>query len=103
VETEGDSFPLGILADSEYQAARISLKEGDILVFYTDGIVEAMNANGELYGFERLMASIDDGRALGADALLEKLTADLSRFVGGVEQHDDLTLVVARVSPSARP
>jgi len=97
VETEGDSFPLGILPDPDYRETELSLKEGDILVFYTDGIVEAMNAGGGLYGFERLIASVHEGRDLGADDLLEKLMADVSRFVGGVEQHDDLTIVVSRV------
>lgn len=98
VETEGDSFPLGILSDSEYREARLAVKEGDILIFYTDGIVEAMNADGELYGFERLMASVREGRDLDAEGLLDKLMADVAGFVGGVEQHDDLTLVVARVT-----
>jgi serine phosphatase RsbU (regulator of sigma subunit) len=97
INTEGDRFPLGIVKKCHYEATRISVNIGDILVFYTDGIVEAVNDKGELYGFERFLASIEGGRELGVDKLLEKLLQDVMQFVGKVEQHDDLTAVVVRV------
>jgi serine phosphatase RsbU (regulator of sigma subunit) len=56
-----------------------------------------MNDQKELYGFERFMAAIEAGRELDARALLERLMDDVSRYVGDVEQHDDLTLVVVQV------
>jgi serine phosphatase RsbU (regulator of sigma subunit) len=97
IDTEGDRFPLGILQESQYQEKRVQLKEGDTVVFYTDGVVEAMNAGGELYGFERFMASVEEGKRLGAQALLEKLRDDVSCYTGDVEQHDDITIVVVKV------
>jgi serine phosphatase RsbU (regulator of sigma subunit) len=97
VDTEGDRFPLGIVTDCHYQETRVSLKQGDNLVFYTDGMVEAVNDKGELYGFERFLASIEEGRELGANELLDKLINDVMRYVGKVEQHDDLTAVVVKV------
>jgi serine phosphatase RsbU (regulator of sigma subunit) len=60
-------------------------------------VVEAMNADGELYGFDRLMACVGEAHGLDAARLLERLMADVDRHVGGVEQHDDLTIVVGRV------
>ena len=54
IETEGDTFPLGILAEADYRETQLSLAPGDMLVFYTDGIVEAMSPEKEIYGFERL-------------------------------------------------
>src|SRR5262247_4138468 len=57
-----------------YQETQLPLRPGDVLVLYTDGVVEAMNNKGKLYGFERFMASIEAGRGLSAHALLEKLT-----------------------------
>jgi len=57
----------------------------------------AINDKGELYGFERFMKSIEEGRALSADELLEKLINDVSLHVGKVEQYDDLTAVVVEV------
>jgi serine phosphatase RsbU (regulator of sigma subunit) len=97
IDTDGDRLPLGIITDCRYQETQIPLKQGDTVVFYTDGVVEAMNDKRELYGFERFMASIADGRALSAHALLEKLMENVSRYVGGAEQHDDLTIVVMKV------
>ncbi len=97
LETEGDTFPLGILKDCEYEETRIPLKRGDTIVFYTDGIVEAMNAASELYGFERLLSSISDARNLAAHSLVEHIIADVEQFVRGLEQHDDLTVVVVKV------
>jgi sigma-B regulation protein RsbU (phosphoserine phosphatase) len=97
IDTEGDRFPLGIIKECRYQEKRVSLRQGDILVFYTDGMVEAVNDKGELYGFERFSTSIEEGRELRADELLEKLIKDIMLFVGKVEQHDDLTAVVVKV------
>jgi serine phosphatase RsbU (regulator of sigma subunit) len=97
IDTEGDRFPLGIIKDCHYQETRVSLKQGDILVFYTDGMVEAVNDKGELYGFERFLTSIEEGRKLSANELLDKLIGDVLRYVGQVEQHDDLTTVVVKV------
>ena len=97
IDSEGDRFPLGIIEDCHYQETCVSLKQGDILVFYTDGMVEAVNDKGELYGFERFLTSIEEGRKLGAHELLEKLVKDVFLYAGKVEQHDDLTAVVVKV------
>ncbi len=56
-----------------------------------------MNSRGEMYGFERLLTSIENAGGLSAAMCLEKLMGDVSDFVGGAEQHDDLTLVVMKV------
>jgi serine phosphatase RsbU (regulator of sigma subunit) len=97
ITTEGDTFPLGIVPDCDYQETKLSLAEGDVVVFYTDGVVEAMNAQEELYGFDRLLSAVQEGRDLGAPALLDKLFDDVARFAGGTEQHDDITIIVVRV------
>jgi serine phosphatase RsbU (regulator of sigma subunit) len=98
ITTEGDTFPLGIVPDCEYLEARLSLAPGSVVVFYTDGAVEAMNAEQELYGFERFLASAQAARDLEPQALLDRLFEDIARFVGPVEQHDDTTIIVARVA-----
>jgi serine phosphatase RsbU (regulator of sigma subunit) len=97
IETPGDRFPLGVIRDCDYQETTVQLQQGDTLVFYTDGIVEAMNDRKEIYGFDRFLDAITAGKHLGADALLENLMDDVEQFVGGVEQHDDLTMVVVKV------
>jgi sigma-B regulation protein RsbU (phosphoserine phosphatase) len=97
IDTEGDKFPLGIVRECDYQEAYVPLKRGDNVIFYTDGVVEALNEEKELYGFERFLNSIEEGRELGADLLLGKLMDDVIQFAGNMEQHDDLTIVVVKV------
>jgi sigma-B regulation protein RsbU (phosphoserine phosphatase) len=98
IETDGDTFPLGIVEDSDYRASTLTLTDGSVVVFYTDGVVEAMNASGELFGFDRLLDSVREGRELAASSLLDKLFADVTRFAAGAEQHDDITIIVARAA-----
>jgi len=96
IVTTGDKFPLGIVKQCQYQETCLLLKPGDAVIFYTDGIVEALNEHQEMYGFERLMAGVEKGRALSASLLLDSLLNDVSQFVGNAEQHDDLTIVVLK-------
>ena len=98
IETDGDRFPLGIIEASQYQTSQVVLQQGDTLVFYTDGIVEAMNTARKIYGFERFQASIAEGKSLQANALLEKLLNDVYSYVDDAEQHDDITIVVVKVA-----
>jgi sigma-B regulation protein RsbU (phosphoserine phosphatase) len=97
IDTEGDAFPLGIIDDADYQETQLQLDSGDLLIFYTDGVVEAMNKKEKMYGFERFIEVIKKNRGLDADKFLEKLIEDINSFVGKAEQHDDLTIVVIKV------
>jgi len=99
LDTSGDSFPLGIVPDCAYEATSVELRPGSAVVFYTDGAVEAMNARQEMYGFERFLESVDRHRNEGAAQLLESLFGDIQSFVGATEQHDDITIIVARIAP----
>jgi sigma-B regulation protein RsbU (phosphoserine phosphatase) len=68
------------------------LGRGDTVILYTDGIVEAMNAREELYGYDRLEALV---RKTSSDPLIMKtaIIEDVNRFTGLSPQHDDMTLV----------
>ena len=98
IETEGDAFPLGIIDDPDYQETKLHLGSGDMAIFYTDGVVEAMNKKGKMYGFERFLDVIKANNGLDAEIFLEKLIDDVNHFVGKAEQHDDLTIVVIKVN-----
>ncbi len=63
----------------------------------SDGVVEAINAANELFGFERLQAAIATGPTISARAMLDHLKSAVAAFVGETEPHDDLTIVVAQV------
>jgi sigma-B regulation protein RsbU (phosphoserine phosphatase) len=97
IETEGDAFPLGIVDFAEYQETKLQLNSGDLIIFYTDGVVEALNKKGKMYGFERFLEVIKGNSGLDAGMFLEKLIDDVNSFVGKAEQHDDLTIVVIKV------
>ncbi len=97
IETEGDTIPLGILEDANYQETEMQLSPGDRLLFYTDGIVEAMNAQEEIFGFERLIDVVQESKSLDADSLLKKILTRVNAFTGDASQHDDLTVIVVSV------
>jgi sigma-B regulation protein RsbU (phosphoserine phosphatase) len=94
VETEGDTFPLGILDDANYEETRLHLEAGDKAIFYTDGIVEAMNAEEEMFGFERLLEIVQKSQSTTADELLKEIVNKVKVFTGDAPQHDDLTVIV---------
>jgi sigma-B regulation protein RsbU (phosphoserine phosphatase) len=96
IQTKGDTFPLGILDEVEYEETVLPLSPGDVIVLYTDGIVEAMNPAGELFGFDRLLETVAACAGDTAEALLTETLARLNAFVAGAPQHDDLTLIVIR-------
>jgi sigma-B regulation protein RsbU (phosphoserine phosphatase) len=98
VETLGDTFPLGILDEADYQETHLNLSPGDKVVFYTDGIVEAMNKKEEMYGFQRLMDVVQEAGSMNADQLLNEIIQKVNTFTGGAVQHDDLTVIVLNVS-----
>lgn len=94
IETEGDNFPLGILDGPEYRETRLKLSPGDSVVFYTDGIVETMNAKDEMFGFDRLLQVVRKAGFMSADSLHKEILDSIKEFAGDAPQHDDLTVIV---------
>src|SRR6202140_5084620 len=96
-------LPIGIQAESKYESASVTLAPGDWLVIFTDGLVEAVNANDEEFDEPRLLSALAAGVSTTPKELLERLMANLDLFVGSTPQHDDVTclLVKAENSPTA--
>lgn len=92
-----DGMPIGIEEDVEYGQASSGLQSGDIAVLFTDGVVEAMNADLEQFGMERLQQCIRENNVLSARELTDKIYEAMNSFVGGAEQHDDATLLLMKV------
>jgi sigma-B regulation protein RsbU (phosphoserine phosphatase) len=74
----------------------LSLERDDCLIFYTDGVTEALDREGEEFGIDRLMQSILASAAEGAAGVITRLTDELRAFIGTQPQHDDVTLIVVR-------
>lgn len=90
------ALPMGFSSDVRYKDAEKPLRPGDRLVLYTDGITEAANARGELFGAARLDAVVGDCRD-DAQGALDKVLEAVAAFTGGYTASDDRTLVVADV------
>jgi sigma-B regulation protein RsbU (phosphoserine phosphatase) len=88
--------PLGLLADSTYQARTLALGPGDLLVAYSDGYVEAAEPAGAEFGLERLAALCRERRATPLAELARAIERALAAFVGGAPDADDRTLVLIR-------
>jgi serine phosphatase RsbU (regulator of sigma subunit) len=97
LEVPGPTLPLGIMPDTPYAAREIALDQGDLLFFYTDGIVEAKNVDGQLFGFERLEALIAAHGDLSPGELIDLVLQALADFMGDAPQHDDMTMVALRI------
>jgi sigma-B regulation protein RsbU (phosphoserine phosphatase) len=97
LEAPGVTLPLGMVPDIPYAALDLPLQAGDLVVFYTDGIVEAKNVDGELFGFERLEALVGEQGALPPQQLIERIVAAVNEFAGARAQHDDMTIVALRI------
>lgn len=91
---------LGVFEDITVEERQVSLAPGDVVVFYTDGITEAMNASLELFGTERLRQALHEHRGGTASDLLEAVLDASRRFTNDQEQSDDTTLFVVRRLPS---
>jgi predicted ester cyclase len=96
-ELRARGMPLGLMPGMSYEEGEVSLREGESVLFYSDGLVEAHDPKGEMFGFPRLRARVaehGEERELG-DFLLEELYT----FVGeGWEQEDDITLLTLKRS-----
>jgi sigma-B regulation protein RsbU (phosphoserine phosphatase) len=95
-------LPLGAFRDVPYDAATCYLSPGDLLLFYTDGLSEAMSADAAPYGDERLKASLVRHAALPLPELADELLEDIRQFTHGAEQYDDETFVLMRIAPASR-
>lgn len=91
-----EGTPLGLI-DSSYASKEIRFNKGDIFVLYTDGVTEAMDKKGRMYGQDRLVSAIKENSGLSPDKLLKAIEKDLRHFELKSRQHDDITLIVARI------
>ena len=92
------ALPLGIRAESSYSVAELFLEKGDLVVLCSDGIIEAANGAGELFGYERTLETIRQAGMAGYNGaeLVDQIFAQLESFTGGGMQEDDQTMVVIR-------
>ena len=95
VRAEG--FPLGLFPNVIYDELRVATEPGDAIVFVSDGILDAENAQGEMYGHDRLAGLLCSQRDHSAQQIADTILADVTRFQGEQERFDDETIIVLKV------
>jgi sigma-B regulation protein RsbU (phosphoserine phosphatase) len=94
---EAEGFPLGLFPDAEYEEFTFSTQPGDMIVFFSDGIVDAENAAHEMFGTDRLNAVLQEQQCPSAESTVEAILTAVNDFQAGTEHFDDETVVVLRV------
>ena len=93
---ESGGLILGAFKDTTFEQETLRLDPGDVLVAFSDGVTEALNADGEEFGEERLIACVTANKDAPPSVVLECILDRVRRFAGGSEQNDDLTALVLR-------
>jgi sigma-B regulation protein RsbU (phosphoserine phosphatase) len=98
IETiRAEGFPLGMFPNATWEEFSIATQPGDSVVFFSDGIPDAQNAAGEMYGNDRLIATVKKNHHKSASRLADCILTDVGRFQGKRDRFDDETVVVLRV------
>jgi sigma-B regulation protein RsbU (phosphoserine phosphatase) len=87
--------------DELLEESRVDLHAGDVFVFYTDGISEAMNRDSDLFGDSRLGRLVEEHGHLETGELRERILREIESFVDGADQHDDMTMILIKVEEAA--
>ncbi|HQR45208.1 MAG TPA: two-component regulator propeller domain-containing protein [Thermoanaerobaculia bacterium] len=98
LESLAPSFPLGAFPSTVYRSRTVTLRPGDVVVFYTDGVPEALDRHGTQYGYEALASLVKglDTAALSAREIRDAIVREVGRFSGGSRLQDDVALVVVK-------
>ncbi|MGC9291963.1 MAG: SpoIIE family protein phosphatase [Acidobacteriaceae bacterium] len=96
VQAEG--FPLGMFPNVEYEEFTIATQPGDFVVFFSDGMLDAENRDGEMFGEERLLSVIARNRRCSANSMVNGILKAVSAFQCGIEHFDDESIVALRVT-----
>jgi sigma-B regulation protein RsbU (phosphoserine phosphatase) len=95
-ELGGEGLPLGVMSNFEYKEYNATAKPGEIFILTTDGVLEAQNDKGQMFGKKRFKALIGKNAALDADGIRESIIEAVTAFQGKTPPDDDITLVVLK-------
>jgi len=95
---DSGDLPLGIHAETRFNCAATTLGPSDLLVVFTDGLIEAVNDAGQEFGEARVFEVVKSSSGAGAQGTLKNLLLAVDAFVGHARQHDDLTCLLLRTN-----
>ena len=91
-------IPLGLFPDSQYEETVLQLQAGDVLVFYSDGVVEMRNDADEEFGLKRLAETVRQNHKRTPEEIVKTISAALAEFVGRMRPNDDRTMIVVKMA-----
>jgi sigma-B regulation protein RsbU (phosphoserine phosphatase) len=97
VELDKGGFVLGVEAKAEYEIETLRLQQGDCLLFYTDGLIDAADFDGQFWGRERMLEAAKNFASLEAEQMVKNILGYRRRFVGLAKQVDDTSIIVVKV------
>jgi len=103
VDLDEGGLVLGVMEDAEYHTETIRLKNGDCLLFYTDGLIDAANFDGRLWGRDKMLDVAKEFVAGSAEQMVKNLLQYRRRFIGLAPQLDDTSIVIVKVDRTAKP
>jgi sigma-B regulation protein RsbU (phosphoserine phosphatase) len=89
--------PVGLFGEAEYEESEVQLLPGDLLILFTDGISDAENSERVAFGDKGLKSAVLAAKDQPPEKILEMVLSEADAFASGAAQHDDMTLLVARV------
>jgi sigma-B regulation protein RsbU (phosphoserine phosphatase) len=93
-----EGMPIGVMPDMPFAVSERPLKSGDCFMLYSDGISEARNVRKDEFGADALGKALIAVRHENSEKILNDTMVQLERFIGKAEQHDDMTLIVVKVT-----
>jgi len=102
-ELQKGGLVLGVDPQAEYEIETVGLKDGDCLLFYTDGLIDAANFDGELWGRERMLEAAKKFAEGSAEQVVKNILGYRRRFVGLSSQRDDTSIIGVKVDKTAKP
>jgi serine phosphatase RsbU (regulator of sigma subunit) len=90
---------VGMLPDAAFEMSSVRLERGDVVVLYTDGVIEAQSRTGEFFSPDRLVSTVRANRGMTAQELVSAIHRSVVTFTSSAELQDDFTLMVMKVGP----
>ncbi|MGH7198190.1 MAG: PP2C family protein-serine/threonine phosphatase [Candidatus Omnitrophota bacterium] len=103
VEVREGGLPIGIMADQAYEANRVELKDQDVVILFTDGVVDKMNKDKDMFGMERLKKAVRESASGTAPEIFRKVDQEMESFARSEQSSDDMTMVVMKIGVDQLP
>ena len=102
LEFDKGGLVLGVDPKAEYEIDTVELKNGDGMIFYTDGLIDAINYDGDFWGKENMLRTAKDFASDSAELMVRNILSYRRRFVGLANQLDDTSIVIVKVNDSLK-